>query len=227
MVSYIQVEGYGLEQGFKGVVKPASGRPKPIRQQEDAENFYVYTRSGKKTTYPKTDDEKYFDFLSKQAQYTNWTTGGKGNLTQVSNNVTDHITRDTPPTEYEIAWGLLENPLYMETNDSPMGINPSHISHPQHPNFNPSRAINHRQKTHQHIRELKSAKLERDRIAEEKAELLRQQKLRETARPKPREVEKPEPVEIEPIKEAVKYSPLMIAGVIAVVVILLLKRRRA
>ena len=67
----------------------------------------------------------------------------------------------------------------METNDSPMGINPSHISHPQHPNFNPSRAINHRQKTHQHIRELKSAKLERDRIAEEKAELLRQQKLRE------------------------------------------------
>jgi len=40
-------------------------------------------------------------------------------------------------------------------------------------------------------------------------------------------VEKVEPVEIEPIKEAVKYSPLMIAGVIAVVVILLLKRRRA
>ena len=33
--------------------------------------------------------------------------------------------------------------------------------------------------------------------------------------------------EVEPIEEAVKYSPLMIAGVIAVVVILLLKRRRA
>ena len=49
----------------------------------------------------------------------------------------------------------------------------------------------------------------------------------EKVRPNPREVEKVEPVAVEPIKEVVKYSPLMIAGVIAVVVILLLKRRRA
>ena len=49
----------------------------------------------------------------------------------------------------------------------------------------------------------------------------------EKVRPNPKEVKKVEPVEVEPIKEAVKYSPLMIAGVIAVVVILLLKRRRA
>ena len=53
------------------------------------------------------------------------------------------------------------------------------------------------------------------------------EKIPETSRPNPREVEKVEPIEIEPIKEVVKYSPLMIAGVIAVVVILLLKRRRA
>ena len=52
-------------------------------------------------------------------------------------------------------------------------------------------------------------------------------KIPTPARPNPKEVEKVEPVEIEPIKEVVKYSPLMIAGVIAVVVILLLKRRRA
>jgi hypothetical protein len=52
-------------------------------------------------------------------------------------------------------------------------------------------------------------------------------KLPTPARPNPREVEKIEPIEVEPIKEAVKYSPLMIAGIIAVVVILLLKRRRA
>jgi hypothetical protein len=49
----------------------------------------------------------------------------------------------------------------------------------------------------------------------------------EKIRPNPKEVEKVEPIAVEPIKEAVKYSPLMIAGVIAVVVILLLKRRRA
>ena len=53
------------------------------------------------------------------------------------------------------------------------------------------------------------------------------EKIPPPARPNPREVKKVEPVEVEPIKEAVKYSPLMIAGVIAVVVILLLKRRRA
>ena len=54
----------------------------------------------------------------------------------------------------------------------------------------------------------------------------------EKVRPNPKEksiasvkIEKPEP--IEPIEEVAKYSPLMIAGVIAVVVILLLKRRRA
>ena len=54
----------------------------------------------------------------------------------------------------------------------------------------------------------------------------------EKVRPNPKaesiasvKIEKPEPVE--PIKEVEKYSPLMIAGVIAVVVILLLKRRRA
>ena len=49
----------------------------------------------------------------------------------------------------------------------------------------------------------------------------------EKIRPNPKKVEKVEPIEIEPIKEVAKYSPLMIAGVIAIVVILLLKRRRA
>jgi len=46
----------------------------------------------------------------------------------------------------------------------------------------------------------------------------------EKLRPIPKEVEKLEPVEVEPIKEVVKYSPLMIAGVIAVIVIILWRR---
>ena len=53
------------------------------------------------------------------------------------------------------------------------------------------------------------------------------EKIPEPARPNPKKVEKVKPVEVVPIEEAVKYSPLMIAGVIAVIVILLLKRRRA
>ena len=56
------------------------------------------------------------------------------------------------------------------------------------------------------------------------------EKIPPPARPNPKEVEKVEPVEvepieIEPIKEAVKYSPLMIAGILIVIVLFL--RRRA
>ena len=58
------------------------------------------------------------------------------------------------------------------------------------------------------------------------------EKIPPPARPNPKEksiasvkIEKPQPVEVVPIKEVVKYSPLMIAGVIAVVVILFLRRR--
>ena len=53
----------------------------------------------------------------------------------------------------------------------------------------------------------------------------------EKVRPNPKEesiasvkIEKPKPVEVEPIKEVVKYSPLMIAGVIAVIVLILWRR---
>ena len=53
----------------------------------------------------------------------------------------------------------------------------------------------------------------------------------EKVRPNPKEesiasvkIEEPEPVEVEPIKEAAKYSPLMIAGVIAVIVLILWRR---
>ena len=51
------------------------------------------------------------------------------------------------------------------------------------------------------------------------------EKIPPPARPNPKEVKKVEPVEVEPTKVVVKYSPLMIAGVIAVVVILFLRRR--
>jgi len=56
-------------------------------------------------------------------------------------------------------------------------------------------------------------------------------KIPTPARPNPKEqsiasvkIEKPEPIEIEPIKEVAKYSPLMIAGIL-VVIVLFLKRR--
>jgi len=50
------------------------------------------------------------------------------------------------------------------------------------------------------------------------------EKIPPPARPNPKEVEKVEPVEVKPVEEVVKYSPLMIAGVIAVIVIILWRR---
>ena len=58
MVSYIQVEGYGLEQGFKGVV---SKRPKAQSlQQEDQFFWYEYDRrGGLKSKRPKPPAQQY------------------------------------------------------------------------------------------------------------------------------------------------------------------------
>ena len=87
----------------------------------------------------------------------------------------------------------------------------------------------------QYFRE-KAGKLNLEVVSISSLEFREKQKpaVVEKVRPNPKEesiasvkIEKPEPIEIEPIKEVTKYSPLMIAGVIAVVVILLLKRRRA
>jgi len=82
----------------------------------------------------------------------------------------------------------------------------------------------------QYFRE-KAGKLNLEVVSISSLEFREKQKpaVVEKVRPNPKEVEvKPvEEVEVKPVEEVEKYSPLMIAGVIAVVVILLLKRRRA
>ena len=207
----------------------SSGRPKPTHGPvEDAENFYSYTRTGDRTVYPKRSVDKYWDFLEDVAIYRNETMCRRGKLCSgtmnaVRNNVSDEITRLTPPTPFEIE---------MEYGR----VNPTTLENPYHPNFipQPTNKMTLKQRTFQKLKILDLEKIQRIQDAQDEADRLaelaeqeRLKKLRETARPNPKEVEKVEPVEVEPIKEVEKYSPLMIAGVIAVVVILLLKRRRA
>ena len=231
MVSYIQVEGYGLEQGFKGVEKPASGRPKPTHGiEEDADYYYTYTRTGGVSKYTKTDLDKYWDFLENHVIFK--TKGsrrfsGIGKMLQMplETEAENPVTRVTPATDYEISMGYgAFNPYTIFQPTSPI-YNPSWQSTMRHGNFTSSFKDMARTPlknlADEHFRKLQEAEDKARKLAEEQ----RLAKLRE-ARPNPKEVEKVEPVEVEPIKQIVKYSPLMIAGVIAVVVILLLKRRR-
>ena len=99
----------------------SSGRPKAFHGiQEDAENFYTYTRTGQVSVYPKSDMDKYKDFLWKEVSYVNKSGQGGdqyGTLNQVSNNITDVIQRITPATDYEISMGYgMFNPAEIQRN---------------------------------------------------------------------------------------------------------------
>jgi len=221
LVSYRQIDQHGIKQVVLHERETtSSGRPKPTHGiQEDADYFYTYTRTGGMSRYAKTDMDKYKDFLWKEVRYVNQSvrSGGQyGTLNQVSNNITDVIQRITPATDYEIAMGYgMFNPAEVQRN-----YYNSHgrVRAPDSVWRSKAEEI-----SREHFRKLQEAQDKADKLAQ-LAEQERLKKLRETARPNPKEVEKVEPVEVEPIKEIVKYSPLMIAGVIAVIVIILWRR---
>ena len=231
MVSYIQVEGYGLNQGFKGVEKPASGRPKAGHDMpsEDENCFYTYTRSGKSGgCQPKTQMEKYWDWLKTVPCFSKDSICRNQHLFDIG----APATRLTPATEFEINHGLVTDVDELFRNQVPAPFNPLQIYddyYRSHNNTPPSQFGGQPKDwlknytihiAKEHEREFIQKKQEVERLAEE----LRFKKLRETARPNPKEVEI-EPIEVEPIKEVEKYSPLMIAGILVVIVLFL--RRRA
>ena len=250
MVSYIQVEGYGLKQGFKGVEKPASGRPKAQSlQQEDDYFFYEYdSRGGLKSKRSKSSIEQYHDWFRHHVKFENTSQGTK---------------RITPLTEFEIGMGVTSGiPSYHYE----WCIRPRYGCRKQ--NFTRQEWDVFKQKVAQKQVEHYGDEIDHGELSiiykpdipkstgqggydwktyfTEKAEkqglmvhdinalhFITKQKpaVVEKVRPNPKEksiasvkIEKPQPVEIEPIKEAVKYSPLMIAGIL-VVIILFLKRR--
>ena len=198
----------------------SSGRPKPTHGiQEDADYFYTYTRTGGMSRNPKTDMDKYKDFLWNEVRYVNQSGQGGdryGNLRQVSNNITDVIQRITPATDYEIAMGYgMFNPAEVQRN-----YYHSHGTGQGFPRTGTAWKLKAEEMSREHFRKLQEAQDKADKLAEQQ----RLNKLRESVRPNPKEVKKVEPVEVEPIKEVEKYSPLMIAGVIAVIVIILWRR---
>ena len=204
----------------------SSGRPKATHGiEEDADYFYTYTRTGGMSRNAKSNMDKYWDFLSKEVQYVNSSGQGGdryGSLHQVRRNITDNIQRITPATDYEISMGYGKfNPMQVQTayyHSHGRTVDPINAQQ----GYSAWR-LKAEEMSREHFRKIQEAEDEARRVAE-LAEQERLKKLRETARPNPKEVEKVEPVEVEPIKEVVKYSPLMIAGVIAVIVIILWRR---
>ena len=237
MVSYRQIDQHGIKQVVLHERETtSSGRPKAGHDMpsEDENCYYTYTRSGKSGgCQPKTQMEKYWDWLKSEA-VTFQNSDPRFGKCHLNTCRGMDSTRITPATEFEINHGLVANVDELFMNQVPAPFNPLQIYddyYRSHNNTPPSQFGGQRKDwlknytihiAKEHEREFIQKKQEVERLAEEK----RSKKLRETARPNPKEVEI-ELVEVEPIKEVEKYSPLMIAGVIAVVVILLLKRRRA
>ena len=199
-----------------------TGRPKSFGPKEDANFFYSYTQRGAVTKTPKSAPQKYYDFLYKEVIYHNKSCRhGCGNRTMIKgvvNNVADHIIRITPETEYEKERGLGAVNLHAVAQTLPERVRGQSSTAGSHGLIiRHLQAYTDQKVEEKRLKDLADAQAEEDRQQRELA------LIRQTAKPK-KETVFVAPPEI--IESSISYSPLMIAGVIAVVVILLLKRRR-
>jgi hypothetical protein len=212
VVSYVQVKGYGLKQGFMGIVKPSKDTPDyfttftgevgsyPAKAiSETATHYYTYTRSGRiESATPKTSLQQYLDFVKREIKFKTTTT---------RSGIIEEKRRITPLTAYEKSIGISLGDFSM------YGIidrKPTLLGLHSIPDFVKQKQLE------------TSQRLQREQAERELAEELR---LREESqqRPNPKE-ESIGSVEIfEPTP--VTYFPLVIVGVAVIGVILFLRRR--
>jgi len=208
----------------------SSGRPKPTHGiQEDADYFYTYTRTGGQSRTAKTNLDKYVSWHRDNVKF-------------------DGQCRQTPLTEWESAMGVRKCiPSFRyhwcagtHRDGYTYGCQEGTYSEKDWAIFKQTHTIDYgaleiiyksdipkRGENWQNYFRDKANKLNLEIVGEvHHLDFREKQKpaVVEKTRPNPKEVEKVEPIEIEPIKEVVKYSPLMIAGVIAVIVIILWRR---
>jgi len=196
-----------------------TGRPRSYGVKEDENFWYSYSPRGAVTKSPKGSAEQYYWFLTHVVLY-----GEKGQNTMYStafphgrgNVDTKPPTRQTPETEFEKASGIGMTNIYaVADSELPDSVRGQIWDKGSHGLIVPTLNIYMNKKIEE--KRLKDL-AEEERLARELA------LIRPTAKPK-KETVFVAPPEI--IENPLSYSPLMIAGVIAVVVILLLKRRRA
>jgi len=242
LVSYTQLDQHGIKQ----VLVSSSGRPKAQSlQQEDADFYYEYDSRGRlKSKKPKRPIDKHADWYKNNVKYAKGA-GAKSFTCQ----------RITPLTPFESAMGVRSCiPEYRyhwcagtHRDGYTYGCQERTFNEKDWEIFKQTHTIDYGaveiiysmdkpSGTWEQYFTDKANKLNLEIVSIANLEFREKQKpaVVEKTRPNPKEesiasvkIEEVKPVEVEPIKEAVKYSPLMIAGVIAVVVILLLKRRRA
>jgi len=244
MVSYRQLESGQVV--FHERETTSSGRPKPTHGiEEDEDYFYTYTRTGEQTKIPKhkTPFHNYIRWYESNVKF------NKNNcrITPLTDFEKAIGIRSCIPTyRYKHCscgercgcatsnYNEDEWEKFMQTHSIDWG-EVSTWYDADKPNRKIANAGTYANGWEDYFRK-KAKEQNLEVVSIQELEFREKQKpaVVEKVRPNPKEqsiasvkIEKPEPVEIEPIKEAVKYSPLMIAGVIAVVVILLLKRRRA
>ena len=218
----------------------SSGRPKAQSlQQEDADFFYEYdSRGGLKSKRAKSNLDKYNDWFKHNVKYAKGA-GAKSFTCQRITPLTPFESaigvRNCIP-EYRYHWCIGYTPeghtfgcqertfnekeweIFKQTNTIDYGNLeiiyakdiPQHIGQGGNVTF---------QGWEQYFTD-KANKLNLEIVSIPNLEFREKQKpaVVEKTRPNPKEIEKPEPIAVEPIKEVVKYSPLMIAGILASIV---------
>tara|TARA_Y100000310_G_scaffold267624_1_gene279679 strand:- start:38 stop:760 length:723 start_codon:yes stop_codon:yes gene_type:complete len=240
LVSYRQLDQHGIKQVVLHERETtSSGRPKAQSlHQEDADFFYQYdSRGGLISKRSKTQLDKYHYWWER-------------------NVVFDQKTkkRITPLSEFEKRMGVkMGIPTFVYKNPNIANRATTHYNEKDWKIFKQTNVIDYGGLeifyTSDTPTPLGQGKYDwssyfRKKASEQNLEVVgRITALNFREKQKPAVVEKiptpakpkketvfvapPDTVEVEPIKEAVKHSPLMIVGVIAVVVILLIKRRGA
>ena len=222
----------------------SSGRPKAKSlHQEDADFYYTYDRrGGLKSKRPKSNLEKYAYWYKHNVKFAKGT-GDKSFTCQ----------RLTPLTPFESAIGVrscIPSYRYHWCIKPRWGCQERMFTEDEWKIFQQTHTIDYgnleviySKDFPQHLGQGeydwktyftdKANKLNLEVVNINELEFREKQKpavidkIPTPSRPNPKEVKPVEEVEVKPVEEVEKYSPLIIAGVIAVVVILLLKRRRA
>ena len=193
-----------------------TGRPKSFGIKEDSKFFYSYNQRGVVTKTAKSSADEYYWFLTRVVLY-----GEKGQNTKYETafpsgagytNVSDKIpTRQTPITEFEKVSGIGATNIFA-------------IAHSELPD----RVKGQWSKSGSHglimggLNTYMNRKIEEKRLKDlaEAERLARELALiRPTAKPKKEETVFVAPPEI--VENPISYSPLLIAGVIVVIVIIL------
>ena len=223
MASYIQVKGYGLEQGFKGIKKTASAKKDtwnldfevgsypntPV--SETATHHYTFTRSGRvEGKHPKKSPELYADWIQDNVNFL---------VTTTRSGIIEGVRRETELSEYEKDMGMTKGETLSIVGKTAFSGKRGYTKI----SFNAEML----KKIQSYVYQKETERAERIQAEQEAKLRAEEERLRLLAlsRPNPKE-ETIASVKVEEIKPtSISYLPLGIVAVVVIGVVLLLRRR--